>query len=109
MDKYLQTQQKTAEFTRYFNLEGEKREREKTDSFLLDAFMTINYLFPDYLQKATKLPILLSSIYTVNYTTDFCFWNIKIDRDPQALIVSLKYVSTYNHVYWKKEFAARCK
>lgn len=41
MDKYLKTLQKSVEFTRYFNLEGKKKKREKTYNFLLDAFMAI--------------------------------------------------------------------
>lgn len=83
MDKYLKNPQNIVEFNRYSNLGGKKK--EKTDYFLLDAFMTIIYFQTDYLQKATKLPILLSSIYTGNYTIDFCCWDIKINRDPQPL------------------------
>lgn len=41
MDKYLKNPQNIVEFNRYSNLGGKKK--EKTDYFLLDAFMTIIY------------------------------------------------------------------
>lgn len=78
MDKYLKTLQKSVEFTRYFNLEGEKKKRKNIQlPFGCIYGNLIIYFQTDYLLKAIKLPILLPSIYTVNLQLTFPFRILK--------------------------------